>query len=373
LTVGETVTHADNLDGGPRLAGRGLDAAFVERVGRGPMRWAGELGEHRAQRLGPLDRLGLKLDTLVTQTADDDAASFGRCERILGPARDERLLLSAAEMCSRTEIRVNSRLGRENGTLCFISPDRTLIMEDCPNRACTVISRYLDSKDELTMARNKIQAIAYLRTSSPTNANKGLSTDKDSDQRQRTAVAGFAAANGYQIVAEFHDVVSGADPIGEREGFKAMLDRIAGNGVRVILVESPDRFARDLVVQLAGHDYLRSLGIELVPASAPDFFTQDTPTAVLVRQVLGAISQFEKTSLVAKLKAARDRKKAATGKCEGRKSWVEKSPELVTMVKRLHRQHLSLREISAELAKLGLANERGVEFSASSIASMLGG
>jgi DNA invertase Pin-like site-specific DNA recombinase len=175
------------------------------------------------------------------------------------------------------------------------------------------------------------------------------------------------------LTAEFHDVVSGADPIGEREGFKAMLDRIAGNGVRVILVESPDRFARDLVVQLAGHDYLRSLGIELVPASAPDFFTQDTPTAVLVRQVLGAISQFEKTSLVAKLKAARDRKKAATGKCEGRKSWVEKSPELVTMVKRLHRQHLSLREISAELAKLGLANERGVEFSASSIASMLGG
>jgi hypothetical protein len=52
---------------------------------------------------------------------------------------------------------------------------------------------------------------------------------------------------------------------------------------------------------------------------------------------------------------------------------VEKSPELVTMVKRLHRQHLSLREISAELANLGLANERGVEFSASSIASMLGG
>jgi hypothetical protein len=33
--------------------------------------------------------------------------------------------------------------------------------------------------------------------------------------------------------------------------------------------------------------------------------------------VLGAIAQFEKTSLVAKLKAARDRKKVATGKCGG--------------------------------------------------------
>ena len=73
-----------------------------------------------------------------------------------------------------------------------------------------------------------------------------------------------------------------------------MLDRIAGNGVCTIIVESPDRFARDLAVQLAGHDHLRKLGVTLIPATAPDFFTEDTPTAVLVRQVLGAIAQFEK-------------------------------------------------------------------------------
>jgi hypothetical protein len=76
-------------------------------------------------------------------------------------------------------------------------------------------------------------------------------------------------------------------------------------------VESPDRFARDLAVQLAGHDHLRKLGVTLIPATAPDFFTEDTPTAVLVRQVLGAIAQFEKATTVAKLKAARDRKIAA--------------------------------------------------------------
>ena len=44
---------------------------------------------------------------------------------------------------------------------------------------------------------------------------------------------------------------------------------------------------------------------------------------MLVRQVLGAIAQFEKTSLVAKLKAARDRKRLATGKCGGRRLYVE--------------------------------------------------
>src|SRR6516162_4054369 len=157
----------------------------------------------------------------------------------------------------------------------------------------------------------KTKAIAYLRTSSAAN----VGTDKDSEKRQRAAIDAFAKAHGYEVVDSFYDAaVSGADLVGERPGFKAMMDRIAGNGVRVIIVESPDRFARDLAVQIAGHDYLRSLGVELVPTSAPDFFTTDTPTAVLVRQVLGAVSQFEKASLVAKLRAARERKIAAGGR-----------------------------------------------------------
>jgi DNA invertase Pin-like site-specific DNA recombinase len=155
-----------------------------------------------------------------------------------------------------------------------------------------------------------------------------------------------------------------------------MLDRIASNGVRTILVESPDRFARDLAVQLAGHDFLKARGIALIPATAPDFFIEDTPTAVLVRQVLGAIAQFEKASMVAKLKASRDRKRKSTGKCEGRKRWAEINPALVQETKRLRRKSLkggqrSLREIATELKKLGFVNERSTEFSPSSVASIL--
>src|SRR5262249_32146396 len=200
-----------------------------------------------------------------------------------------------------------------------------------------------------TMAkhRKQVEAVAYLRTSSATNAGP----DKDSDKRQRAAIAAFARAHGYVIVDEFYDAaVSGADPIAERPGFKAVLDRIAANGVRCIIVESPDRFARDLAGQLTGHDFLKKLGIVLIPANAPDFFTEDTPTAVLVRQVLGAIAQFEKTSLVAKLKAARDRKKATTGKCGGRRSYAEAKPETVALAKELRGRGMSLRKISATLA-----------------------
>jgi hypothetical protein len=37
-----------------------------------------------------------------------------------------------------------------------------------------------------------------------------------------------------------------------------------------------------------------------------------TPTAVMIRRILGSVSQFEKAMLVAKLKGARERKKALT-------------------------------------------------------------
>jgi DNA invertase Pin-like site-specific DNA recombinase len=111
-------------------------------------------------------------------------------------------------------------------------------------------------------------------------------------------------------------------------------------------------------------------------ASAPTFFLEDTPTAVLVRQVLGAIAQFEKAGLVAKLAAARKRKRVANGKCEGRKSLSETNPGAVALAKALSRKRpkggqMSLRAVSAEMAARGFLNERGAPFNHKSVASML--
>jgi len=218
------------------------------------------------------------------------------------------------------------------------------------------------------------KAVAYLRTSSRTN----VGADKDSDKRQRAAIEAYGKAAGFQIVGEFYDAaVSGADPVSERSGFAEMLERLMSNGARTIIVESPDRFARDLMVQLAGHDLLKAKGISLVAASAPTHFIEDTPTAVLVRQVLGAVAEFEKTTLVAKLAAARRRKRIATGeKVEGRKSHIEARPDVVKLAKALARKKpkggkLSLRAISAELAAQGFLNERERPFNPKSIAAML--
>jgi DNA invertase Pin-like site-specific DNA recombinase len=140
-----------------------------------------------------------------------------------------------------------------------------------------------------------------------------------------------------------------------------MLERLMSNGARTIIVESPDRFARDLMVQLAGHDMLKARGMTLIAASAPMHFVEDTPTGVLVRQVLGAVAEFEKTTLVAKLAAASRRKRIATGaKVEGRKSHVEARPDVVALAKRLARKKpkggkMSLRAVAAEMAAQGAA------------------
>jgi DNA invertase Pin-like site-specific DNA recombinase len=152
------------------------------------------------------------------------------------------------------------------------------------------------------------KAIAYFRTSSETN----VGADKDTLKRQREAVTKYAAAAGYAIIAEYSDDgVKGADPVDQRPGFAAMMAHIAGNGVRTVIVETASRFARDLIVQEIGWKYLKNAGISLIAADSPEAFLDDTPTAVMMRQILGAVSQFEKAMLVAKLKGARDRKKAA--------------------------------------------------------------
>jgi DNA invertase Pin-like site-specific DNA recombinase len=220
----------------------------------------------------------------------------------------------------------------------------------------------------------KVKAVAYIRTSSAAN----VGAEKDSDKRQRQAIAAFAKRSGLELVEEFTDAaVSGADHIETRPGFTAMLAYIASNGARIIIVETASRFARDLMVQEVGFAKLQALGIKLVAADSPQSFLDDTPTSKLIRQILGAVSEFDKAMVVAKLKGARERKRLTTGKkVEGRKSHAELQPELVALAKRLRRQkpkggRMSLRKISAELAAQGLLNENGRPFAAASIKSML--
>jgi DNA invertase Pin-like site-specific DNA recombinase len=116
------------------------------------------------------------------------------------------------------------------------------------------------------MARKEpVQAVAYLRTSSAAH----VGADKDSKKRQRAAIEAYAKAAGFAIVDSYYDeAVGGADHVTARPGFAAMMERIASNGVRTIIVETANRFARDLIVQETGYAMLTERGVELIEVAA---------------------------------------------------------------------------------------------------------
>jgi DNA invertase Pin-like site-specific DNA recombinase len=104
--------------------------------------------------------------------------------------------------------------------------------------------------------------------------------------------------------------VSGADPIETRRGFAELLDRIEGNGVRTVIVDA-FRFARELVRQELGILALIRRGVRVLTAAGDDLTDSSDPSRVMMRQIAGSFAQYEKTRLVAKLRAARERKRQA--------------------------------------------------------------
>ena len=79
----------------------------------------------------------------------------------------------------------------------------------------------------------------------------------------------------------------------------------------------------------------------------------------MVRQILGAVSEFEKAQIVSKLKAARTRKREETGKCEGRKSYKEMDPALASEAKQLRGDGYTLAKFSDLLFEQGYKTSSG--------------
>jgi DNA invertase Pin-like site-specific DNA recombinase len=127
------------------------------------------------------------------------------------------------------------------------------------------------------------------------------------------------------------------------------------------------------MVQEVGFAMLRGLDITLIAADSPASFLDDGPTSKLIRQILGAVAEFDKAMTVAKLKGARDRVRRREGKCEGRKTYAETNPEMVALAKAIKSRggRVSLREVSAELAAKGYTTPSGKPYSASAVQSML--
>lgn len=163
---------------------------------------------------------------------------------------------------------------------------------------------------------------AYVRVSS-----RGQ-LDGDGPDRQREAVTKFQQEHGLSFQGEFFEQgVSGTVEGLDRPAFSEMLEyvdkRVNDNPIQAIVVERMDRLARDLMVSevLLAQCRKRNLKVFSADQGALIDMASDggDPTRVLIRQIMGALAQWEKSQLVKKLKIARDRKKERAGRCEGMK------------------------------------------------------
>lgn len=211
------------------------------------------------------------------------------------------------------------------------------------------------------MSKPMPQVFSYLRVSGDAQAD----ADKDGFPRQQAAIAAFAKKK-YVIKEEFRDEgVSGTNELDDRDGLSALLQAIAGNGVRIVIVENATRLARDLMVQEAILAKFRDLGVAVLGADGMDLTVADNdPTRILIRQIMGAFAQFEKSMLVAKLRSGRIRKKKETGRCEGILPFGSNEAEATTLarMKALQEQRkpsLSLAEVAEKLNKEGCTNRSG--------------
>jgi len=214
-------------------------------------------------------------------------------------------------------------------------------------------------------------AVGYMRTS----AAVGAGTDNDSEKRQHLAISNYAGKAGYELVKCWYDCgVSGVDEVIGRAAFNEMLAYVTENNIKTVIIESADRLARDLMIQMLAHDLLKKRGITLIAANAPEWFLEETNTAILVRQIMGSIYEFERKQIISKLTAARARIRAIEGQCGGRLRIEKADPEAVQIAKTLKRERKrcwSLRAIAAYLAGQGYTSSSGKEYAPSTIKAML--
>src|SRR5664280_245430 len=165
--------------------------------------------------------------------------------------------------------------------------------------------------------------------------------------------------------------VSGKGQV-DGDGFPRQLAAIDSRNVPVVLIEKLDRLARDLMIQETILRDLQRRGVTLVSTMEPDLCSDD-PSRKLVRQVMGAIAEYERVMIVAKLAGARQRMRTKNGSCEGRKPYGERKGERRTIdrILSLRSAGAAMDTIAETLNSEGLKPRSGQRWYGSSVRNVL--
>lgn len=192
-------------------------------------------------------------------------------------------------------------------------------------------------------------AVAYMRCSGASQV------DRDSFPRQTAAIASCCRSKELELIHEYREeAVPGKLDEESRPAFQQMISDLLNNGCRTIVVENMSRLAREYRTQEHLIIYLASKGLTLISADTGEDITaamMGDPMRRALVQIQGIFSELDKNLLVAKLRKARERQRAATGRSEGVKPFGVKAGEsdVIHQMRSLRASGLSCDTIAAAL------------------------
>lgn len=197
--------------------------------------------------------------------------------------------------------------------------------------------------------------------------------------RQEESIRAFCKAQGFELGRIYQEAFTGTDA--DRPEFLQMLEDLLSNGCRTIIVESLDRLARDLSVQLQIIAILNAKGLTLYSANTGSNVTEamlNDPMNKAMIQIQGVFAELDKSLIVRKLKKARESVRAQQGRCEGRKpfGYYPGESEIVAQIKRLARkprggEPMKPQEIANQLNREKVPTRTGAPWSAKMIKNIL--
>jgi DNA invertase Pin-like site-specific DNA recombinase len=223
-------------------------------------------------------------------------------------------------------------------------------------------------------------AVGYTRVSSRQQAENGTGLETQAD-----AIEAWCAENGYQLAGIWSDPgVTGTLAPEDRDGWQEML-AAAPEGATIV-VHNLNRLSRNLIGQETTLMKLDAAGFRLHSIAEPDHGTDanDDPTRVLIRQVLGAIAQYDRATLTARMKHGKAKKRAAGGYVGGRVpyGWVRHpdtdllvedpgEQRIIGELRRLHGVGWSANRIARHLNDLGIPTKLGRKWAARTVIETL--
>ncbi len=216
-------------------------------------------------------------------------------------------------------------------------------------------------------------AIAYLR----------VSTDEQrlGPEAQRATIEAWAAREGVTVAAWHADQgVSGGSEIDDRPGLVAALAELRTAHAGVFVTAKRDRIARDVAVAAMIDKAVGTCGAKVV--SADGVGNGSSPADGFMRSILDAAAAYERELIRARTKAALAAKRAKgerAGECpygwtadvEGRLSEDPAEQAVLSEVRRLRAEGLSLRRIVAELGARGMVSRARTPLGLTQIARMV--